>query len=286
MKIIDKLRNREAFTPTENAIATYLRENSREATNLSLNELSDALHASKSSIIRFCKKLGFKGHKELSVELAKELDAFTYNNRQFDRSVPFTVEDDFKSIAEKTYTLLSSALTDTWEDLDVDNLYRISKMMHERKNIFVYAGEDGYFLAKDFMNKLGSIGYPVYFKSSPGTNVQMASIQDNKSVAFFIYYDQYTEELVKVAQILNNRNIPIVTLTGPEKGPITKYATESLTVSYFEPSPKVVGLGSFTAMQLVLNIIYANLFCMDYEKNITLINTYDENRRKVYGEKE
>ena len=73
MRIIDQIHERSAFTPTEREIATFLEENSKEAVNLSLDELSEKIFVSKSTVIRFCKKLGFKGHKELCVELAKEL---------------------------------------------------------------------------------------------------------------------------------------------------------------------------------------------------------------------
>lgn len=281
MRIIDKLKNRESLTPTENAIAHYLQENSREATNMSLNELADALHASKSSIIRFCKKLGYKGHKELSVELAKELDAFVYHDRELDLSVPFVIKDDPKTIADKTFTLVSGALNDTWNDLDSENVYRISRMIYEKKNLYVYAGEDGYLLAKEFISKLETIGFHAYLKEMPGMNIQQASVEESESIALFIYYDESSDELVKIAQILSNKNIPIITLTGPEKSGVLKYATDSISVSYFEPSPKIAGFGSFTALQLVLNIIYANIFCMDYEKNITIINNLNENRKKI-----
>ena len=59
MKIADKIKNREEFTPTENTIAKYLQENSRDVVGMSLDELANTLYVSKSSIIRFCKKLGF-----------------------------------------------------------------------------------------------------------------------------------------------------------------------------------------------------------------------------------
>ena len=103
MRIIDKIRNRENFTPTESALASYLQEHPKEATNLSLNELSDTLHASKSSIIRFCKKLGYKGHKELCVQLAKELDTFVFNGKELNYSVPYELSDSKKMIADICY---------------------------------------------------------------------------------------------------------------------------------------------------------------------------------------
>lgn len=280
MRIMDKIRNREILTPTESTLALFLQQHAREATTMSLNELSETLHASKSSIIRFCKKLGYKGHKELCVQLAKELDTFVFDNRELNLSLPFLVNDDKKSIAQKTYTLSMGAMNETWSDLDIDQLYKISKILYERKNLYVYAGEDGYLLARDFTLKLETIGFHVYLKSTPGTNVQQACLEDRDSIALFIYYDEPTEELLRIAKILSSKKVPIVAITGPEKGPVTKYASETISVSYYEPSPKVAGFGSFTAIQLILNIMYAYIFNMDYEKNMQAIMDIDENRKK------
>ena len=57
MRIETKLRDRESFTPTENQIISYINEHTGLAINMSLEELSDQLYVSKSTIIRFCKKL-------------------------------------------------------------------------------------------------------------------------------------------------------------------------------------------------------------------------------------
>ena len=262
---MDKIRARENLTPTESTLALFLQEHAREATTMSLNELSETLHASKSSIIRFCKKLGYKGHKELCVQLAKELDAFVFQGRELNLSLPFLLNDDKRSIAEKTYTLM----------------YQVSKMLYERKKIYIYAGEDGYLLARDFTMKLENIGFHVFLKSIPGTSIQQACLEGVESTALFIYYNSASDELVKIAKILASKKIPIVTITGPDKDPVTIYASDAITVSYYEPSPKVAEFGSFTAIQLILNIIYAYLFNMDFEKNMHTIMSIEDNRKNI-----
>lgn len=276
---MDKIRARENLTPTESTLALFLQEHAREATTMSLNELSETLHASKSSIIRFCKKLGYKGHKELCVQLAKELDTFMFQGRELNLSLPFLLNDDKRSIAEKTYTLTMGALNETWSNLNQEKVYKIAKMLYDRKNIYVYAGEDGYLLARDFTMKLEMIGVHTFLKSIPGTNIQQACLEDTESIAVFIYYGASSDELIKIAKILSSKKVPIVTITGPEKDPVTIYASETVSVPYYEPSPKVAGFGSFVAIQLILNIIYAYIFHMDFEKNMHMIMSIDDNRK-------
>lgn len=282
MRIADKIRNRESWTPTESTIGLYLQEHSKEAAYMSLNELSEVLHASKSSIIRFCKKLGFRGHKELCMQLAKELDAFVLNDKEIDFSIPFEANDDSKTIAEKTYTLSVGALQETWSDIDIESLGHIAKLIHDKKNLYLYAEEDSYLLAKDFQAKLETIGSNARLKSTPGY-IRQACMQENESIAFMIYYSEKTDALAKVAHILQGKKITMIALTGPEKGPLSKYCQQIISVSYYEPSPKIAGFGSFVSMQMILNIIYGCIFNMDYEKNINAINNIEENRKKIQG---
>lgn len=281
MRIADKIRNRESWTPTESTIGLYLQEHSKEAAYMSLNELSEVLHASKSSIIRFCKKLGYKGHKELCMEMVKELDAFVLNDAEINFSIPFDANDDKKTIAEKTYILSVGALQETWGDLDIEQIAKCARAIRDKKNVYLYAGEDGYLITKDFQLKLETIGIYAHLRSTPGMNVQQACIEESDSVALFVYYSEKSDELLKVARILQAKKIPIILITGPEKGAISKYAQEILSVSYYEPSPKIAGFGSFVSMQMILNIMYAFIFNMDYEKNINAINSIEENRKKA-----
>lgn len=217
------------------------------------------------------------------MQLAKELDAFVLNDKQIDFSIPFEANDDRKAIAEKTYTLSVGALQETWNDIDVDLLAHVARVIHDKKNLYLYAGEDSYLLAKDFEMKLETIGIHAHLRSIPGTYIQQALIQESDTVAFLIYYSEKTDELLKVAHILQNKKIPMVALTGPEKGPVSKYCQQIISVSYYEPSPKIAGFGSFVSMQMILNIIYGCIFNMDYEKNINAINNIEENRKKIQG---
>ena len=57
MRISSKIKDRESFTPTENEIIRFIQTNSDQAVNMTLDELAETIYVSKSTIIRFCKKL-------------------------------------------------------------------------------------------------------------------------------------------------------------------------------------------------------------------------------------
>ncbi len=281
MRIIDKIRSRENLTPTESTLAIFLQEHSKEATNMSLNELAETLHASKSSIIRFCKKLGYKGHKELCVQLAKELDTFVFNGKELNFSLPFEAMDTKQTLAEKVYALSIGALNEVWNSIDVDKLNKIAKMIYERKKLYIYAGDDASLIAYEFQRKLRTINFSAFMESGISSNIRQAVLQEQDSIGLFIYYSESSDAMLKVAKTLSQKKIPMIVITGPDKGGLSVYGTETISISYYEPTPKISGFGSSIAMEFILNILYAEIFNLDYEKNMKMIIDVDDVKKKI-----
>ena len=267
MRIIDQIHERSAFTPTEREIATFLEENSKEAINLSLDELSEKIFVSKSTVIRFCKKLGFKGHKELCVELAKELSTYLMDDRRIDPSFPYKAGDDKKILADKAYALSYGALVQTYQDLDLEQLYRIAKVMHDKNRIYVYTFDENIYIVQAFVNGMRANGVNINLCPLSNGSVQMAAAQTPESVALFVTYHTRESSAIQAAKILSSRKVPLFVITGPFKGMLSTYAQEKVSVSIYEGEPKSVSISSRYAMSLILDILYAYFYSIDLEKN-------------------
>ena len=69
-----RLRERELnASPAERNVIAYVSAHPHEVVGLSVRGLADATFSSPSSILRFCKRLGFAGYKEFQRELIAEL---------------------------------------------------------------------------------------------------------------------------------------------------------------------------------------------------------------------
>ncbi len=267
MRIIDQIHERSAFTPTEREIATFLEENSKEAVNLSLDELSEKIFVSKSTVIRFCKKLGFKGHKELCVELAKELSMYLMDDRRIDSSFPYKPGDDRKTMAEKVYALSYGSLVQTYQDLDLDQIYRVAKAMHDKSSVKVYAFDENISYIRAFVDELRELGGNISLCALSTVSVQQAASQTADSAALFIAYHSRETVMIQTARILSAKKIPLYVITGPFKGMLSTYAQEMIAASIYESEPKAVSISSRKAISLILDILYAYYYSFDLEKN-------------------
>ena len=63
--ILEKLREKTAFTENEKAIADYILDHLDDFQNLTSEALAKDTLTSKSSVVRLCKKMGTTGYQEL-----------------------------------------------------------------------------------------------------------------------------------------------------------------------------------------------------------------------------
>ena len=61
------------LTNTELKLADYILEHYDEALNYNVTELADSAGVSDASVVRFCKKLGYKGYQDFKVNAAKDV---------------------------------------------------------------------------------------------------------------------------------------------------------------------------------------------------------------------
>jgi len=60
-----------SLPPSEKKVADYVLENPENIIYLSVSELADKVNVSDSTIIRFCKNVGFKGYQEFKLFVAQ-----------------------------------------------------------------------------------------------------------------------------------------------------------------------------------------------------------------------
>lgn len=271
MRIIDKLKERGSFTPAENQIAVFIRDNSRNVVNMPLDQMAEQLYVSKSTIIRFCKKLGFHGHKELCVQLAKELNAFMAADTELDASMPFSRDDNGRIIPDKLAALYYRAVSETYQEVNTDTLQRIGKQIRDKKAVYIYASEENYPAAVSLSMKLQSVGIQVIADSIPGQALKHAAFQPADIPALFISYQTKEPLLNQIASVLTERKIPVILIGGPFAGGLKNCAAETIEISFYEPEPKAAAFGSGIAVMFVLDTLFAGIFCMDFEKNDQIV---------------
>ena len=73
MSIVEKIRsNLKEMTRSEGQVASFILHQSRDAVYYTLEKMADKSGVSTTSVLRFCRKLGFAGYKDFQEALRAE----------------------------------------------------------------------------------------------------------------------------------------------------------------------------------------------------------------------
>ncbi|URZ16425.1 MurR/RpiR family transcriptional regulator [Clostridium felsineum] len=278
MQILNQLKDKKRFTSLELDIINYITINFKNVLHMTADELAGATYTSTASIIRLCQKLGLKGYKEFKVQLATEINSFNVTDERIREDIPFKKSDTNKDAISKLLNLNYQALTDTYNNMDIEKIDKVAQMICKYNDLSILGTGSSHLIAADFYSKILRLGMNAHLDSMSGFSHIRSISQESGSLAMFVSYYGRQNDQLRIAQILHNRNIPIILITGPSDGPLCKYADEIIYASVYESYSKVGTFSSRTSMQFILDAIFSLIFISNYDKNVNIIDnrTKDE----------
>lgn len=273
MLLLNRIKETTGLSDSELKIANYVNEFPQKVITMTIHELAEETYTSPSSITRFCRKVNTEGFTELKIQLAKEINTFNLSGKRIADDLPFNRYDDYNLIARNILNLNIQAKLDTYNSLDLDQLEKISKMIIEANGVHLYGKGQSLILCEDLQYKLFRIGIDTNLSSNTGFQVMKSGAQPQDSIAIMISYYGMGNENLFIAKSLYENNIPFILITGPKSNDLCQYATEIVHVPPQEElMRKMASFSSRSAIQLVIDIIYAYVFAYNYDENKKMLN--------------
>lgn len=276
------------LTPTESQLAQYILINMEEVQTLSIQSLSEKTFASKSAIIRFCKKVGFEGFNELKVKIAKDLVAETKGGYHIDVNFPFTASDSHQNIANKLLNLYEATIEDTYQSINLDEFNDCVTLLHEAESIDIYTHGHNMNVAENFQDKMHAIGRKVTCPKSAYEQRMTAVTANENHVALVISYSGKATFLPSIIEILKKKKVKIILVGRLGNTLLNPSIHHYLYISDRENlRNRISQFSSHIAMQYMLDLIFSCIFKIDYDENIEYIEdvmTWIDDREIDYEE--
>lgn len=271
--ILNRLKQMKNFSDSEVKIAQYILEHPNDAITMSIHELAKNTYSSAPTITRFCKKIGLDGFAEFKVELAKEVSISKFNSKRIEDDLPFGSDDSSEEVAQSILNLNIQSLLDTYNHIDLNHLLTIAQTLASAKTIMMYGMGQSLILCEDFQYKLLRIGYNVNIANQIGYGHMQAYSLPSDSVVLMISYYANNETNLEIAHSLRSQGIPLILITGPYDTALTQLANEVIKVPSHEGIiSKMASFSSRSAIQLIIDILYAIIFSLDYNSNQEIVS--------------
>lgn len=144
------------FSDAERAVAQYLIDHNDSVVKFSIEEIAINAVASTSTVVRMCKKLGFKGYKEFKIALILDL-----NQRKVNYCADNSVVLDRKNCLEIVAKNNILALEETLQLIDEKSVDDAIDIISKATNITVFGKGASNLVAQDLAMKFSRINVPV-----------------------------------------------------------------------------------------------------------------------------
>lgn len=278
MKIINELnelKRMNKLTSTEQGIVNYILTNPEELEKISSRQLAELTYTSPATVVRICQKLGFSGYSEFKIKYLQEVNQ-TPRMDQINRTNPITSEDSLHRIVNKVAALEITAIEQTKKGIDLDQLNRVSELLNQATCIDFYAFDNNLHLAKNACSHFLYAGKQAVIHDSSNAQFMQAFASVEGHVAIIISRTGENPMLYRIANVLRERNIPLLVLTESRHSSLAKISTEHL---YLYNVHRFTDMGTIlfqTSVQYLFDLLFAILFSRNFENSVKQNEMYEE----------
>lgn len=261
-----RLREQRPYaSPSERNIIDYIQAHPREAVSQSSRALAAATFTSASTVMRFCRRLGYDGYRAFIRELMFELAAL---DEQSDATLEDVDPADDPSVtATKVVRADIQSLEATRRLIDLDALDRCADLIIEAASVAIFGIGASLLVAHDLELKLLRADKPVSVYDDLHSQLLCAKNLHPEDLAIVVSYSGFTDEMIQCASYAQMHGTPVIAITrvGNNAG-LARHADELLCVASSEPLMRSGAMGSRMSQLLVVDALFATYVTKDFER--------------------
>jgi len=265
----------ESFKPSERAVAEFVLANPEQVMHMSISEASQNISVGESTIIRFCRVMGYKGYQDFKLRLAQDLVEpvhYIHENVSFG--------DSAEDLAKKVFQTNLKAVEDTMKVLDPEMVEVAARVLTGARRIDIYGVGYSSFTANDAKLKLARLGLIVDAYGDAHLQAMAAVSLTKSDVVIGISHSGSTKDVVDSLSAARKNGAVTIAITNFSPSPITKAADIVLLTAAPESTFGGEVLTSRIAQLCVVDVMSATVAITLGEKCLALIEKTSEAVKK------
>lgn len=270
--MLNMLNYKEDLSMVERVVLDYLIENKAVLSNFKIEHIAEATYTSPASVVRMCKKLGYKGFKDFKIDYilanakveipeSKEYtDAILSKDNKYGRNV---MENNIK-ILEETLKLH-----------DAKSLHNAALAIMKARKILIFGKGSSYLVCKDLEMKLRRINKFAIAQGESHEQLVDASFINPNDVVIFISNSGTTKEIISAALLANENKATIISITKLGSSMLADLSDYILYSSSLEGEFRSAAMSSRISQLSVVDALFTNCAYIDIDRSInSLEKTY------------
>lgn len=267
----------EQFTNTEKRFVHFLLSNKFKAPFLSAYEIANRIKANSSTLIRFAKKIGFKGYPELQKNLGQLLVKEISYLSDFEKAKTFE-EPKENNIIQVSLNKSYSNMLELLKNVDEQKIKLFSKKICTSRKKVIIANRSSFSAGHFMYFELNAIIPQVYLLSDyDHSYYDIFGDLNERDVIIAIGVPRYTKLTIDFAQYAVQKKINVIAITDSPVSPLFSLSS----ICLFVATQSATFHNSNVAMMALIDAVIAQVFS---QKKVTSIKRL-ERKEKIIKDK-
>ncbi|TMV50211.1 MurR/RpiR family transcriptional regulator [Paenibacillus mesophilus] len=208
-----------SLTKSEQKVADVVMKEPEAAVFYTITDLSEKAGVGETSVIRFCRKLGFKGYQEFKLSVAQNLSTPSQNIHG-----DIQDEDELSVVVKKISAMNRQNIENTTTLLDEENLRKAISIIREAKKLYFFGVGSSGITAIDGKYRFMRLGYDCSAENDAHIIAMNAALLKKGDVVIGVSTSGSTKDLVDALEIAKRKGARILCLTSHARSPVTQFA--------------------------------------------------------------
>ena len=223
MNIVETIRSKtEQMTRSETSVATYVLEHMNDVAFFTLDELAEHTELSTTSVLRFCRRLGFTGFKPFQHAVRADLKASPDLMDKFHRTTDSQLED---SLLVRTVRQGIQCIEQTFRDLPNAQIEDTVRRIAKARRVYTFGMRESEALASYAYSRLLTVRGNVFmYRDGYSGNIETLLDITEEDVFLVFLFRRYTRQTLQLLEILKHKGIQVILVTSPPADTVARYA--------------------------------------------------------------
>src|SRR5690554_1898976 len=275
--MLNMLKNKEALSMAERIVLDYLIENKTQIKDFSVEKIAEAAYTSPASVVRMCKKLGYKGFKDFKIDfiLANSKVEIPETSEYTDVILIKDQNSGRKAIENNI-----RALEETINLYDEKTYTKAAQLIMSARKILIFGKGSSYLVCKDLEMKLRRINKFAIAQDESHDQLVDASFLNNKDVIIFISNSGKTKEIVSSALLAKENKATVISITKLGSSMLADLSDIVLYTASLEGEFRSAAMTSRISQFSMVDALFSHCAYVDIERSVRMLEkTYETFKR-------
>lgn len=263
MDYLIKIKERwDEFTPSDKKIGEYIIDNPEQIVNYNTLQLAEIIKTSQSAIIRFIKKIGYKGYIDFKIDVAKSLE----EKNEFLLDEVISKNESIENIISKSKNNVLATVEKTYALINTESINRAIADINKANNIYLAGVGSSGLICEDFSYKLQRSGKKVFYQVDAHTNLALVSNIDKDDLLIAISYSGLTKEILIASEYAKKVGAKVISISKTQNSALANNSNELLLIPEIEREMRYGAISSRLSSQIITDILYYGYVAANTDK--------------------